>query len=228
MSAANLPPEGSCPVEWAGELMHLLPERALWWPARRTLFVADAHFGKAAAFRALGQPVPAGTTGGNLGRLDDLLQGLGAEAAVFLGDFLHAPEARTPSLLHALADWRARHSHVRMTLVRGNHDSHAGDPPPSLAFAIVDEPWLLGPFACCHHPQVHATHFVLAGHLHPVLRLRGPGRDSVRLPCFMAEGRQVVLPAFGEFTGGAEVDAAPGREFHVIGGGGVWAVPSSI
>ena len=44
---------------WAGEPLHLLPERALWWPAARVLFVADLHLGKAATYRALGQPVPA-------------------------------------------------------------------------------------------------------------------------------------------------------------------------
>jgi len=49
----------------------------------------------------------------------------------------------------------------------------------------------------------------LAGHLHPMTRLRGPGRDSLRLPCFVVCGRQVVLPAFGEFTGGAFVSRRP-------------------
>ena len=215
-----------CEVLWANERLHLLPERALWWPARRTLFVADLHMGKAAAFRALGQPVPAGTTGGNLDRLDALIGALEASAVVFLGDFLHAREARTARLLDALTEWRTRRGSVAMTLVRGNHDSRAGDPPPSLDIEIVDEPWLLGSFGCCHHPQPHPTHFVLAGHVHPVCRLQGRGRDSVKLPCFMAEGRQAVLPAFGEFTGGWMVEPAPGRSFYAVGGGAVWAVPA--
>ena len=30
-------------VRWAGESLHLLPEHALWWPAGRTLFIADLH-----------------------------------------------------------------------------------------------------------------------------------------------------------------------------------------
>lgn len=223
MASSTLP---SCQVIWANERLHLLPERALWWPARRTLFVADLHLGKAAAFRALGQPVPSGTTGGNLDRLDALIGGLEASAVVFLGDFLHAREARTARLLDALAEWRTRRRSAAMTLVRGNHDSRAGDPPPSLDIEIVDEPWLLGPFACCHHPQQHPTHFVLAGHVHPVCRLQGRGRDSVKLPCFLAEGRQAVLPAFGEFTGGWMIEPAPERSFYAVGGGAVWAVPA--
>jgi len=222
-----VPPPSSCEAVWAGERVLLLAGRALWWPARRTLFVADLHLGKAAAYRALGQPVPGGTTRQNLARLDALIATQAPQAIVFLGDFLHAPEARTPALLRAAAAWRARHAGIAMTLVRGNHDRRAGDPPPELGIAVVNEPHLLGPFACCHHPQRPATHFVLAGHVHPVCRLQGPGRDSLRLPCFVSEPGLALLPAFGEFTGGAPMDAAPGRRLHVVGGAGVWALPAS-
>jgi uncharacterized protein len=214
-----------CFVDWAGERLQLLPERALWWPASRTLFVADLHLGKAATYRALGQPVPGGTTQENLARLDALVALHAPAQLVFLGDFLHATEARTPAVMQALNVWRERHAHLAMTLVRGNHDSRAGDPPVSLRVEVVEEPHLMGPFACCHHPQTHATHFVLAGHLHPVRRLHGRGRDSLRVPCFVSEERQAILPAFGEFTGGWRVEVAPGRRFYAVGGAAVWALP---
>ena len=72
---------------------------------------------------------------------------------------------------------------------------------------------------------------MLAGHLHPARRLHGPGRDSVRLPCFVHEegqGRgQAVLPAFGEFTGGWTMESAPGRRFYAVGGSAVWALPAA-
>lgn len=215
----------SCAVEWAGQSLFLLPERALWWPAERTLFVADLHIGKAATYRALGQPVPGGTTQENLARLDALATARQPTHIVFLGDFLHAAQARTPQILGLLADWRMRHAGIDMTLVRGNHDSRAGDPPAALGIEVVDEPHLLGPFACCHHPQTHPTHFVLAGHLHPACSLHGPGRDRLRMPCFVHEGDQAILPAFGEFTGGWSVPPAPGRRFYGVGGAAVWALP---
>lgn len=210
-------------VQWAGEALDLLPECALWWPAGAVLFVADLHLGKAASFRALGQPVPGGSTTQNLKRLDALIERHAPARLIFLGDFLHAANAR--SVLPQVESWRARHPTLAMTLVRGNHDQRAGDPPASLAIDLVDEPWLAGPFACCHHPQSHPTHFVLAGHLHPVCHLSGRGRDHMRLPCFVSEAGRAVLPAFGEFTGGALMDRAPGRRFHVVGGATVWTLP---
>jgi DNA ligase-associated metallophosphoesterase len=220
---SSLPP---CRIELAGEAVELLPERALWWPAGRTLFVADLHLGKAAAFRALGQPVPGGTTQENLARLDGLVARHAPRQIVFLGDYLHAAEARTPQVLAAVEAWRDVHAALDCLLVRGNHDRRAGDPPAALRIHMVEEPHLLGPFAACHHPQAHPTHFVLAGHLHPACKLHGRGRDSLRMPCFVHEGEQLILPAFGEFTGGWHVEAAPGRRFYGVGGDAVWPLPA--
>jgi uncharacterized protein len=213
-------------VHMAGELLHLLPAHALWWPARQTLFIADLHLGKAASYRAHGQPVPSGTTHENFARLDALIAAHRPLRLVVLGDFLHAASGRTAEVVRTLIEWRAQHAAVAITLVRGNHDGHAGEPPPEARIDAVREPWLLGPFACGHHPQHHPTHVVLAGHLHPVCRLRGPARDGLRLPCFVIEPGQLILPAFGAFTGGHLLRAAPGRSFYAIGGHRVWAVPA--
>ncbi|HWW70845.1 MAG TPA: hypothetical protein VN089_12960, partial [Duganella sp.] len=64
---------GTLAIGLAGEQVLLLPEKALYWPREKMLIVADIHFGKAASFRALGVPVPGGTTADNLRALDGLL-----------------------------------------------------------------------------------------------------------------------------------------------------------
>jgi uncharacterized protein len=209
-------------VEVAGAELWLLADKAVYYPAYRTLLIADAHFGKAAAYRKLGQPVPHGTTQSNLQRLDALLESYPCEQLIFLGDFLHAPGSHAATTLGALQAWRSRHTELRITLIRGNHDMRAGDPPAALRFNVVGEPLLLGPFALQHEPEPHPTHHVLAGHVHPVYRLQGRGRQSLRLPCFYLSGGISLLPAFGAFTGGMDIkpDAA-GRVF-VVGDGAVW------
>ncbi len=213
-----------------GLYLMLLPEHALWWALARTLFVADVHLGKAATFRARGLPVPAGTTQDNLARLSDLLARTDAEQLVILGDFLHAAEAQTPALLAQLAHWRAAHAGVAMTLVLGNHDRHAGEPPPALGIRVVHEPWVPHegvPLACCHHPQHLAGHTVLAGHLHPAVVLRGRARDTLRLPAFCHEAGLLLLPAFGDFTGACTLEPAAGRQLYAVGAGGVWPLPGA-
>jgi len=204
-----------------GTVLWLLPQRAVWWPVARTVFVADVHFGKAATFRRAGQPVPRGTTADNLARLDALLAATGAEHLVFLGDFLHGRGGAADDLWRQLQPWRRRHARVAMALVRGNHDRHAGDPPPALGLALADEPWRPVPGAAvlaCHHPQTADGATVLAGHWHPVVTLHGPARDAVRLPCFAWQPGLVVLPAFGAFTGmSAQALPPSARRFAVAG-----------
>jgi uncharacterized protein len=212
-------------VSLAGEAVELLADPAMHWPATQSLFVADVHLGKAATFRARGIPVPAGTTHENLARLTRLLARHAARRLVILGDFLHAAEAQTPALLASLRTWRQQHAALEIVLVRGNHDTHAGDPPAWLDVQVVPEPYLLGPFACCHHPQRHPTHHVLAGHVHPAMHLRGMGHDALRLPCFSAEAGMLVLPAFGEFTGRHVLGPSPERTLYPVGGGRVWTMP---
>lgn len=212
------------PVRLAGEELWLLPEKAMYWPAQQALLIADVHFGKAAAYRSLGQPVPRGTTAQNIAVLDELLAALPCRQLIFLGDFLHGPGSHAKDTLQALAVWRERHRELPMTLIRGNHDKRAGDPPLSLNIRVVPEPLLLGPFALQHEPDPHPSRHVLAGHVHPVYRLNGRGRQSLRLPCFRLGTDISLLPAFGAFTGGYQVERDDSSRLFVIGDNEIWPV----
>jgi uncharacterized protein len=212
-------------VEVAGEELTLLAERAVFWRRTSTLLVADPHFGKAAAFRALGVPVPRGTTTGTLDRLDAILGRTGAARLIFLGDFLHAAEGRAPETLRVLNDWRRAHSAIDMILVRGNHDVRAGDPPRELELKCVTAPLIEAPFALDHRPRPSTSGYVLCGHIHPAVTLSGKGRQYSRLPCFWFGAEIGVLPAFGEFTGVAEADVQAGDRVFVIADESVVAVP---
>lgn len=203
-------------LELAGETLHLLRERAIYRPATQTLLVADAHWGKAAAFRAGGLGVPGGTTEENFARLSSAIDRSCAKRIVFLGDFLHARAGRTIRTLGALAEWQRARPGIEMVLVRGNHDRAAGDPPPALGIRCVDAPLLEAPFALAHHPNPVVGFYTLAGHIHPAVRLVGRGRQREKLPCFWLGEQVGVLPAFGSFTGTAIVQPAAGDTVCVV------------
>lgn len=214
-------------VEVGGHTLHLLPQKAAWWPAERTLLVADAHLGKAVSFRRLGVPVPPGTTTETLDRLGALIEDLDATRVIFLGDLLHSVRAHAPATLAAFGRWRERHADVDLVLVRGNHDDRAGDPPAALGVRCVDEPlqWPAAPgLALCHHPAPRAGRYVLAGHGHPCTAV-GRGIDRLRLPCFHFGAAVGVLPAFGAFTGMHPIERAAGDRVFVVADNGVHALP---
>ncbi|QSN61809.1 ligase-associated DNA damage response endonuclease PdeM [Caballeronia sp. M1242] len=213
-------------IDVNGHALVLSAERAAFDPLEKSLFIADAHFGKDAVFRARGIPVPAGATADNLTRLDALIATHRPESIVFLGDLLHARESHADETLAALDAWRATHRALRLVLVEGNHDRHAGQLPLRFGVELVQEPYRLGPWALCHHPQNVDDGYALAGHEHPVYRL-ATRVDSVRLPCFRFGRRAGVLPAFGAFTGGFEVNDAVRRAneaVYVVAGERVFGV----
>ncbi len=205
-------------VDVCGERLVLRPDRSLFWPRARALLIADPHFGKAAAFRAAGVPVP-GDPAGPLGRLAAALADTAADRLVVLGDFWHSRDGRTDGTAAALAAWRAARPGLRVDLVRGNHD-RAGPPPAGWGgwHADLAEP----PFRLAHHPDPSAAGYVLAGHLHPGVVL---GRERLRLPCFWFGPRVGVLPAFGGFTGAAAVPARPGDRLFAVAGDEVVRIP---
>jgi DNA ligase-associated metallophosphoesterase len=208
----------------AGEQLVLLPERALYWPRRAMLIVADLHWGKAATFRAAGIPIPEGGTGDDLARLDQALRRAGARRLMLLGDLLHARSGRADALLAQIAAWRARWPDLEVTLVRGNHDRGAGDPPSEWRFTCVNEPFPVAPFVFRHHPHDSSDGYVLAGHLHPAVQLRGAGRQHMRLACFWFGAHLGILPAFGSFTGISVVSPAVDDRVFAIPGDQVVAI----
>ena len=127
-------------------------------------------------------------------------------------------------MLAAVADWRAAHPGLDVLVIRGNHDRHAGDPPPDWGFRCVGEPVADGPFALRHFPDPTPGLYTLAGHVHPAVTLYGKGRQRLRLPCFAFGDRVGILPAFGGFTGTAMVAPRAGDRVFAVADGEVVAV----
>ena len=217
---------GAAVVTLAGETVLLLAERALFWPRARTLFVADVHLGKAAAFRAGGVAIPRGATAYDLARLDALIERTDASRLVVLGDFLHAAAGRVPGLHAAFMRWRAAHAALSITLVRGNHDLRAGDPQPAWDIEVVPDPHPLAPFVLCHEPATPRAGHALCGHVHPGVRIAGGAHESVRLPCFVLGRQCTLLPAFGRLTGLAIVAPKRGETVVAIAGLRLFALPN--
>ncbi|MCC6981139.1 MAG: ligase-associated DNA damage response endonuclease PdeM [Candidatus Melainabacteria bacterium] len=213
-------------VEFAlqGENFLLLPQRGMFWPARKTLLVADVHLGKAAAFRAHSIAVPAGTTEKDLQTLSEMIMKCGAENLIFLGDLVHNKRGLTDRVCALILAWRERHDSVHMTLVRGNHDKKVSNITNSMRLDIVEEAHILGPFALKHHPKPEKAHYVLCGHTHPAVRLSGRGQKGLRLPCFSFGDKVGILPAFGSFTGCAEIEPEENEKIFVIADDEVIAV----
>jgi DNA ligase-associated metallophosphoesterase len=203
------------------EQLQLFPERAIFWKRRATLLLADTHWGKAAAIRSTGIPIPGGTTSADVERLSLLIGNTRAERIVLLGDAIHARAGRVAKTLQAVAEWRDRHPQVEMILVRGNHDVRAGDPPTELRIHCVNAPLIESPFVFQHFPAPSPGGYALAGHIHPAVRIGGRAGEGLKLPCFYFTPSYGILPAFGSLTGCGIVHPAQGDLVYAIADGDI-------
>lgn len=187
----------STEVSIAGESLVLHPHRALYWPRCRWMVVSDLHLGKAAHLRKAGLALPEGSDTRTLERLDGLLTVFAPERLIILGDLFHSSHNRawTP-----FAEWCV-HQRTSIHLVPGNHDILADRRYSEAGIHLCDESVEEGPFIFTHDAKGTRGGYVIGGHLHPGVLLKGAGRQRLMLPCFLFGERQAVLPAFGLTTG---------------------------
>ena len=204
-------------IELAGNALDLRVDRSVWWPARRTAFVADVHLGKDQVFRRSGVPIPAEVLDAELAALDALLAGTGAERLVVLGDWVHAAPADDDAWPHHVARWRARHAELELALVAGNHDRGLAPWLDRWGMADWGDGVEIDGLALMHEVDPDRPPPGFSGHVHPVVRF-GPRGDRVRLSAFARRGDHLVLPAFGRFTGGGEGLERSGWSFYGIAG----------
>ncbi len=187
----------SITVELAGEAIELYPQRALFWPTKQALIIADLHLAKDTIFRRNGIAVPNGSNATDLEKLDALIAQTFAKKIIILGDVVHAKlEASDPafSLWH---QWREKNSAIDIIATTGNHDR--GMPLDELRIDDAGEKILEPPFLFTHEPAQDKKNYVLAGHLHPRAGIDGVTR---RWPAFWFTDRIGVLPAFTTLAGG--------------------------
>jgi len=218
----------SLPIDCQGEVLLLHPERAIFWPSKHTLFVADVHVGKEHRFGRAGVAIPGGISEDVLTKLFALCRRADAKRLIVLGDFMHSIPNCDESWLTMLSDLLDSHPHLSMDIVAGNHDRVAGQTMIDKRVTWHKEELHIAPFHLKHEPDDQSGRFVLCGHLHPAWRMSQSRRSGIRSPIFWFRENYAVLPAFGDFTGGVVVDANSQTDtIYMVGPDCVIKVPAT-
>ncbi|WP_420472154.1 ligase-associated DNA damage response endonuclease PdeM [Brevundimonas sp. FT23042] len=197
-------PCGGLKVRVVGEACVLRGSGALWLPDHRTLIASDLHLEKGSAFAVRGQMLPPYDSPATLAKLEAEIEALNPGRVVLLGDSFHDSRAvnrlstedrERVARLAADRDW---------VWLEGNHDLVALAGALDVLPGRVVTTMALGALTLIHEPQAGEGMGEVAGHLHPAARVAAYGR-GVRRPCFVTDGKRLLMPAFGAFTGGLDV-----------------------
>lgn len=169
---------------------------AIFWKEKKILLISDVHLGKIAHFRKHGLAIPENAIVENFNRLDEVVALFHPKKIIFLGDLFHS---KMNAEWNLFAYW-VHKIQTEIILVEGNHDIIDRKNYADLNVKIHSK-LIIGDFLLTHHPNETEGFFNFCGHIHPGIKLKDLGRQSMKLACFFRKDKQLVLPAFGEFTG---------------------------
>lgn len=174
------------------ETLHALPSGGLYWPARGLLAVSDLHLGKSERIaRRGGTLLPPYEGQATLDKLDADITACAPRVVLCLGDSFD-DLAAAESQPEDQGLWLARLMAGREWIwVEGNHD------PGPLALGGSHKAEARIGALIFRHIALRGESFEISGHYHPKARLAGQAR-----PCFLADSRRILLPAYGAYTGG--------------------------
>lgn len=185
----------------------LSPQRCMFWQEQKALIISDLHIGKTGHFRKHGIAVPQDIFKEDMQRLLDQITFFKAEQLIVVGDMFHSEANKE---LDLFMRWRNDVSHLAIHLVKGNHDILKADWYTHAQINVHPEALTINNISFQHDlatsdQQLATSNYIITGHIHPGVLLKGIGKQSLRFPCFYFGKNHAVLPAFSRFTGLAAI-----------------------
>jgi uncharacterized protein len=203
-------------IKILGIQLQLLPDKAIFIEDQEILLVSDIHLGKSETFQKMGIPVTNQVNQSTIARLYKLCQRFQPKTLAILGDLFHSRAALTQTVIEHWQEFLAAVD-AEVQLIVGNHDRSLISSLKNLAMVHFEEAIYLDRLVLSHEPTPKPKCLNICGHIHPCVRITTK-LDSLRLPCFYLNKatNQLILPSFGEFTGGYEMPLAPKTVAYVI------------
>jgi uncharacterized protein len=177
---------------------------AIYWPAEQALLVADLQLAKASTHPTAGASLPAYDTRETLIRLAESIDRYQPRCVIALGDSLHDASAADRIAPDDLERLSILHEDRQWIWVSGKHNHKHNQKSAARFGGRAADEIKLGGITLRHRPATGSITPEIAGSMHPAARLSLYG-TAIRRPCFVGNGRRLIMPAFGAFTGGLNV-----------------------
>ncbi|MFY8090314.1 MAG: ligase-associated DNA damage response endonuclease PdeM [Chitinophagaceae bacterium] len=187
--------------QWCGETFILSPLKCIFWEKEKALILSDVHFGKTNHFRKNGIAISSEVANVDYINLELAIHQFKPIKIIVIGDLFHSHYNKEVEIF---AQWKKDFNSLEWILVKGNHDILPTKIFEALELTIVEN-LLINNIYFTHEVtkdlmEQHPNYQFITGHIHPAVKIK-LGVHWATLPCFFFNKQQLILPAFGKFTG---------------------------
>ena len=186
-------------INCKNEILELTNQRVIFWESQNSLILSDLHIGKSAHFQKSGIPIPSNILTTDLNRLAKLIHHFKANQLIIVGDLFHAEYNKD---LDEFKSWLTQFNNLNIKLIKGNHDRLSDKVYQQFNIEVFNKNYKENILQFVHDfDKIEEEYFVISGHTHPGVFIKGKGKQRIKLPCYQVTKQQLILPAFSLFTG---------------------------
>ena len=171
----------------------------LFWLEKKIAIVSDLHLEKGSSFASLGQFIPPYDSEETLKKLINFVKTHEVQTIILLGDTFHDRGAlnRMSSKVKSIFDSLVENYEIIFVL--GNHENKMKS-----AFIKFYERYIVDDIHFLHEAVLEKK-YQISGHFHPVASLKINSKQITE-KCLIHSENHIIMPAFGEFTGGLNIN----------------------
>ena len=179
--------------------LQICKEGVLFWLEKEIAIVSDLHLEKGSSYASSGQYIPPYDSEETLLKLLDILNNYRVKKVILLGDTFHDKDAflrMTPKVRFLFEDFTKKYEVI---FILGNHENKIKI--EGIKFHqeyIVDDIHFL-------HEAIQKNINQISGHFHPVASIKVSSK-KITGKCLIHSNNHIILPSFGEFTGGLNIN----------------------
>lgn len=191
----------SLSFSWNNSTFILSALKCLFWVEEEALLLSDLHLGKTNHFRKNGIAISSEVANIDYINLELAINEFNPKKIIVIGDLFHS---KYNNEVNFFGEWKKPFEKIEWILVKGNHDMLSPEIFNPLSFRVVNSLQISNTILVHEVDELLlktiGTNNYITGHVHPGVKVK-LGVHQQSFPCFFFSQNQLILPAFGKFTG---------------------------
>ena len=180
---------------------------ALFISEINTLVISDLHFGKSFSFAKVGNFLPPYDINETIEKIRKLIEKYSPKQIISLGDSFH--ESKTLKMIDKISIKKINKAFNQLDVIwiDGNHDENLKN--KKLIYGKFKKNHTFSSLTFTHikSRKLENNLFEFSGHFHPKISFKH-NKINYLCKCFVLGKNFCILPAFGSFTGGLDINSS--------------------